>query len=43
MPARQALGRLNRWIRTHESVLITTLFALAGAYFTLKGALNLLG
>jgi hypothetical protein len=40
--ARQELGRLNLWMRTHESALITILFALAGAYFALKGALNLI-
>ena len=40
--ARQALGRLNGWIRTHESALITILSAVVGAYFTLKGALHLL-
>jgi Sap, sulfolipid-1-addressing protein len=40
---REALGRLNRWMRSHQSALITILFSLAGAYFTLKGSLNLLG
>lgn len=40
--ARHALRRVNEWARRHENAIVTTLFALAGAYFTVKGAFNLL-
>jgi hypothetical protein len=39
---REALGRLNAWIRRHERAAVATVLAVAGTYFAAKGAVNLL-
>jgi hypothetical protein len=39
--ARRALQGINDWGRRHETAIVTALFAVAGAYFALKGAVNL--
>jgi hypothetical protein len=39
---REALGRLNAWIRRHERAAVATVLAVAGIYFAAKGTVNLL-
>jgi hypothetical protein len=39
---REALGRLNAWVRRHERAAVAIVFAVAGAYFAVKGSVNLL-
>ena len=39
---RETLGRLNGWIRRHERAAAATALAVAGAYFAVKGTVNLL-
>jgi hypothetical protein len=39
---REALGRLNAWSRRHERAAVSTVLAVAGAYFAVKGTVNLL-
>lgn len=40
--ARRALKGINDWGRRHETAIVTALFAVAGAYFAVKGGANLL-
>lgn len=40
---REAMGRFDEWMRTYERAIVATLFAGFGAYFALKGGLELLG
>jgi hypothetical protein len=39
---REALGRFNAWVRRYERVAVTSFLAAVGAYFAIKGIVNLL-
>jgi hypothetical protein len=41
--ARAAIGRLSAWMVSHQRAVLTVVFSAVGAYFTIRGALDLLG
>jgi hypothetical protein len=40
---REALGRFNAWVKRYQSEFVAAVFALVGAYFTVKSAISLIG
>jgi hypothetical protein len=41
--ARAAIGRVSAWMVSHERAVLTVIFSAVGAYFTIRGSLDLLG
>ena len=41
--ARAAIGRVSAWMLNHERGVLTVIFTAVGAYFTIRGSLDLLG
>jgi hypothetical protein len=41
--ARAAIGRVSAWMLNHERASLTLVFSAVGAYFTIRGSLDLLG
>lgn len=40
--ASAALGRVSAWMLSHERAALTLVFSAVGAYFTIRGSLDLL-
>ncbi len=41
--ARAAIGRVSAWMVNHQRAVLTVIFSTVGAYFTIRGSLDLLG
>ena len=39
---RAAIGRASAWMLNHERAILTLVFSVVGAYFTIRGSLDLL-
>ena len=39
---RAAIGRASAWMQNHERAILILVFSVVGAYFTIRGALDLL-